>query len=107
MIVDSFPFLGQILRFGHDVHDFSGELSLLNWALNDSMKPFCHGNPVSMDAMSDHLPMRTANVYLMELSRWVFANDDAFVPGEYFALIPLCFVLLVQRQPRLPVSTGQ
>jgi hypothetical protein len=26
MIVDSFPFLGQIAGFGHGVHDFSGEL---------------------------------------------------------------------------------
>ncbi|MBP2216908.1 hypothetical protein H4V95_002099 [Arthrobacter sp. CAN_C5] len=26
MTVYSFPFLGQILRFGHAVHDFSGEL---------------------------------------------------------------------------------
>jgi hypothetical protein len=60
------------------------------------MKLFCHGNPVSMDAASDHLPMRTANVYLMGLLRRVFFNDEAFDSGEYFALLPLCFVLVVQ-----------
>lgn len=33
---------------------------------------------------------------IMKLLRRVFSNDDAFVSGEYFALLPLCFVLVVQ-----------
>lgn len=33
---------------------------------------------------------------IVELLRGVFSNDDALVSGEYFALISLCFVLVVQ-----------
>jgi hypothetical protein len=52
MIVGSFPFLGQICGFGHGVHNFSGKLFPSEGALEDSMKPFCQGDPGSMKAVS-------------------------------------------------------
>lgn len=52
MIVDSFPFLGQIRRFGHGVHDFPGELFPSELGIEGLDEPVRQGDPGSMNAVS-------------------------------------------------------
>jgi hypothetical protein len=56
MIVDSSPFVGQYFASAMVSMISPESCSLLIWALKDSMKPFCQGDPGSTNAVSTLRP---------------------------------------------------